>query len=239
MAAGDYSLNVQPLSQPAPVTITPRNIVSGDIVLPGESDRFSFSLTSDQRIYFDSYTADINMHWDLWGPSGHVVNQRSFTASDSVDASQPVLDLAAGDYWLTVDARNDHTGSYSFQLKDLTVATTLTPGVPVTAALVPANETRLYQFTANVEQYYFDSLTTTVGRDVWWRLIDPYENIVFISQLQNDVDTLSLVPGRTYYTSRRRSLFRNRNDQLLIQYSADCIRITTNRIPRKHRQRRH
>src|ERR1041385_5495982 len=139
--------------------------VSGNIAIPGEVDRYSFTLDSDAKFYFDARSGSSSINWSLGGPAGTVVSARSFAGSDGLDLSgDPVLNLVSGDYVLTVDALNDVTGDYSFCLADLANATLITPGTAVTQTLSPANETDFYQFlTSPGDRFSFDALNDVTG----------------------------------------------------------------------------
>ena len=61
-------------------TVAPR--IDGSLDVPGETDRYGFTLNDNVRVVFDSLTNNANMRWSLEGPRGSVVSGRSFTASD-------------------------------------------------------------------------------------------------------------------------------------------------------------
>ena len=99
-------------------------MVNDAIAQTGQQKSYTFNLAGASQLYFDSLTNDGNLTWKLVGPQGTEVSSRSFTASDlSGIASNPVLNLAAGNYTLTVSANADHLGSYSFRLANLASAT--------------------------------------------------------------------------------------------------------------------
>ncbi|MBI4937393.1 MAG: hypothetical protein HY846_04120, partial [Nitrosomonadales bacterium] len=185
-------------------------LVSGAIDVPGETDSYSFNLTQDRQVYLDSLS-DVNFTWSLSGPRGAVVANRSLQGTDSSDMSgNPVMNLVAGEYRVTVDAPADATGAYQFQLVDLTTATTITPGVPTAGSLNPGNETDIYQFSANAgDRFYFDSQQYGTS-DATWRLIDPTGNQIFRTAISSDVDVTALpytgnytlmIEGRRYSTA--------------------------------------
>jgi hypothetical protein len=70
--------------------------VSGTIAVPGEQDRYSFTLNCDAKLYFDSRSGSSSINWSLDGPAGTVVSARSFAASDGIDVGNLVLNLVAG-----------------------------------------------------------------------------------------------------------------------------------------------
>ncbi len=177
--------------------LNPAQTVSGSIDVQGEVDQYGFTLTQNTQIVFDSMTNNSNMNWSLSGPNGAVVGNRNFTNSDSADASaSPLLNLATGDYTLTMDANGDQTGAYSFRLIDVLKAQEIVPGTDVSGTLDSANQTNVYKFNATAgEHYYFNSLNLT-GGNTYWRLIDPNGNNVFgPSYFTSDADITTAVDG--------------------------------------------
>ena len=187
-------------------TLEPRLLLSADVTgmidIPGETDQFKFTLARDTKLYFDSLSADPSISWSLSGPRGTEVSSRSFVYSDSATLSgNPVLDLLAGEYTLTVDGSLDATGPYSFRLLDVEGdATAITPGTVVAGTLNPGNETDAYQFTALAgDQFYFDAQSYSGTYNDYWRLLDPYGGVVFgPSSFPDDVDVLTLNFNGTY-----------------------------------------
>src|SRR5262245_37713872 len=111
--------------------------ILGSIATPGESDRYSITITDPNTVYFDSQTDSGNLRWSLTGP-GQNVADRPLSSTDGISVSNPpILDLVAGEYTLTVDGAADATGSYQFRLLDLGNATGITPGVSVSGTLDP------------------------------------------------------------------------------------------------------
>ena len=177
--------------------LNPAQTVSGSIDVQGELDQYGFTLAQNTRIVFDSLTNNANINWSLSGSKGTEVSNRSFTNSDSADASvAPLLNLAAGDYTLTVDVNSDQTGAYSFRLIDVLKAQEVTPGTVVTGKLDAANQTNVYKFNAaSGEHYYFNGISLS-GGETYWRLIDPNGNNVFgPSYFTSDGDISTPVDG--------------------------------------------
>src|SRR3546814_12217851 len=53
-------------------------LIRGRIEGPGDSIAYSFELTSDMRLFFDSLRNAGNLHWTLEGPHGVEVSSRYF-----------------------------------------------------------------------------------------------------------------------------------------------------------------
>ena len=97
--------------------------------------------------------------------------------------------LVAGDYVLTVHGVN--TGDYSFKIKDIAQAESMTVGSVIEGQLIPENSTKLYKFSAKAgDKYYFDQQDQTPFS---WRLLDPYGRTVDdFSYPNSDVEALPL-----------------------------------------------
>ena len=91
-------------------TLNP-NGVSGRIDEPGQTQSYTFTLTSTTLALLDSFTDNTAMTWTLEGPSGTVVNGRRIDQSDSRDIANPTLRLGPGNYTLTIDGTATRPGS--------------------------------------------------------------------------------------------------------------------------------
>ena len=189
------------------VTNTPLvlgSLVSAGIDVPSERDNYTFTLTQPTQVYFDSLTNDGRIKWRLTGPAGTLVSNRQFTASDGRFAQgSTTLNLVPGDYTLTVSGDSSVIAPYQFRLSDLATATPLTPGTPVTSVRDPANETLLYQFDAAAgDRFFFDLVAGTAIDDPFWKLVDPFGNLLFRREFRftdfADVDVLTLAQPGTY-----------------------------------------
>ncbi|QNN24371.1 LEPR-XLL domain-containing protein [Planctomycetales bacterium ZRK34] len=175
--------------------------VDASISVSGEQDGYTFTLSGDTRVLFDSLTNDPYMRWTLRNASGDLtglVNQRF-----STDVNNNVMELGAGDYELVVFGYGTATGDYSFRLLDLSSASALTVGQPVTLneqTEFLQNKKVLYQFEGSAgDELYFDSQTTNFGG--YWYLLDPYGDQVtnatkYLSSDSPDIFTLDV--GGTY-----------------------------------------
>jgi hypothetical protein len=86
--------------------------VTGRIGMPGETDRYSFTLNQQTVALFDSLTWRSDIRWSLSGPDGVIIDNRRFDDSDSSE-NNPLLSLRPGDYVLTVDGVGEATGYYN------------------------------------------------------------------------------------------------------------------------------
>ena len=155
--------------------------VHGSIDVPGQTNQYTFSLTSATQIYFDSQTPNSsNIDWTLQGPTGTLVSDRSFEYTDANQVNGPVaISVPAGQYTLTVSGQNNVTGAYDFQILDLANSTPITVGQSVAGQLNPADSTQLYQFNATAgDQLFFDSHTLN-AQSTTWRVIGPDGNLIF------------------------------------------------------------
>ncbi len=181
--------------------------ITGSLDVPGQANRYSFTLTQASQFYFDSLTNSSQITWSLTGPAGTVIDHRTFSQDASQLSTSPVLALGAGDYVLTVDASGDATGAYSFRLLDLATATPSSPGTAVTGTLTPGNSTNAYRFSADAgERVYFQ--TQAGGNNLSWRLLDSSGQQVFQSGFGDQNVTLGvggaytlLLEGSPYATT--------------------------------------
>ena len=196
--SGSYSFNLAPITDGLQA-LTVGSPVVGAVSSPGQRQQYTFTLATATRLYFDSLTNNYNLRWSLDGPAGNVVNSRSFTGSDAQSVGNPVLALPAGSYTLTVSASADATGGYQFRLLDFAAATALTPGTPVTVNNFPANSTDLYRFNAAAgDRFSFLYQSSSGIPSAYWRLVDPYNNIIFAQYLTSSAGTNTLTAAGTY-----------------------------------------
>jgi hypothetical protein len=195
IATNAYRFNVQPVSDDdAALALGAR--VDGTIAHTGQIDRYHFTLSQRALVAFDSLsTADFR--WSLSGPRGVLVSDRSLRASDA-NNGKPVLDLAAGDYTLSIDGPGDVVGDYAFRVLDLSAGVPITPGEIVSGQLNPGNETKTYTFDANAGERMFFDFRQWTHTNTLWRLLSPYGDELFFSGIGADVQTLTLPVSGTY-----------------------------------------
>ena len=109
-----------------------------------------------------------------------------------------MLSLPAGAYTLTVSASGQTTGAYSFRLLDLSQATALTPGTPVSGTFSPRQRHRRLPLQRHRRRLrLLRPALRAIGSD-YWRLIDPYGNLLFGTALSTDGGRLTLAATGTY-----------------------------------------
>src|SRR3546814_18791896 len=94
----------------------------------GESGGYSCTLDERTRLVFDSFTQTSGINGTLSGPDGTVGSSRRFDQSDGLGlGANPVLDLSAGNWTLTIDGAGDAAEAYAFRLLDMGEAEELAP----------------------------------------------------------------------------------------------------------------
>lgn len=194
----DYSFNVVPITDVTqPLTLG--SLVSSSLAGPGEQDHYTFDLASTTRVYLDVLTNNNNLNASLAGPYGAIYSGFAFNGLDGTFAgSTPILSLPAGLYSLTIAGAGATAGAYSFRLSDVSTATPLTPGTPVSNTLNPANSSQLYQFTATAGQSFYFAHLSGGGASADWKLVDPFGNMLFQRNLTIDPGRLTLNASGTY-----------------------------------------
>lgn len=170
--------------------------IAGALTIPGEEHRFTFSVAQPTPVIFDSLT-NTTLRWSLEGPIGSIVANRAFNASDASSFDSYAL-LPAGQHTLSVTTAGDVTGGYAFVLRTLASAAPLALNTTVNGALNPANSTLLYQFNAVAgDRVRFERLSQTGVANAWWRLRDPFGDVVWSTWFWNASSNL-LVRSGTY-----------------------------------------
>jgi hypothetical protein len=198
--SGSYAFSVVPEGHVPPPVFTGTPLQLGDVVssnlVANTTNAYVFTLANSARVVLDTQTNSPSLNWTLRGPSGLVVNPRVLNSSDWANNFGP-FDLPSGSYQLRVQGTAN--SPYVFRLLDLAAAAVFTPGTPVTNTLSPASATAAYRFTiGSAGRYFFDAQSSGGLPNAYWRLIDPYDNVVFITSLGSDRGPLSLGSPGTY-----------------------------------------
>ena len=188
------------LDPATPVTIPPGSLPltlgqseSSSLTVAGEQVNYTFTLTDNALISFDSFINSSTIRWSLTGPAGLAANSVAFNS----DSSATPLKLGSGDYVLTVFASpSSVVGNFSFRLLDLGSATALSLDSPTTVSLT--NQTEMFQLSLSAgDEVAFDSLVSG-GVSGNWRLIEPVGNQVFSRSLAFDDSLRSITRDGAY-----------------------------------------
>lgn len=184
--------------QTAPLTIGAQ--ISSTISQPGERDLYSFTLTERTRLVFDLLLYQGELNWSLAGPDGQIVSARRFDQSDGLNfTGNPVLDLAAGAYTLTIDGNRQFTGAYAFRLLDLAAAELLVANQGTTGNLGPqGRETAAYRFEATEGMRFGIDVLNSPNYNHRLRLIDPLGQVVFGPTSMQDSGLMTAAMAGTY-----------------------------------------
>src|SRR3546814_16758540 len=114
---------------------------------------WSSDVCSSDLLLFDALSSNTNLHWTLTGPRGVEVDQRTIAYSDSVDLAsslQPLMDLPAGDYVLTIGGFEAGGGAddYAFRLLDLARAEAAALAAAINASFQPPGQTKVFRLPA-------------------------------------------------------------------------------------------
>ncbi|TAK56497.1 MAG: hypothetical protein EPO25_00385, partial [Gammaproteobacteria bacterium] len=178
-SSGGLRFNLQPVTD-ATQALTVGALTQGTIAHAGQRQQYTFTLAAATRMILDSLTSNWALSWTLTGPRGTEVSARRLAYSDGYSLSgNPLLDLPAGDYMLTVDGEGEAIGDYAFRLSDIATATPIAYDTDISGTLDPANATRLFRFAAAAgDELLFDRLSPA-GGNTYWRLLDPLGQLVF------------------------------------------------------------
>ncbi|MEW6158988.1 MAG: putative Ig domain-containing protein, partial [Verrucomicrobiota bacterium] len=144
--------------------------VSGVITTPAEMDRFTFSGSRGERLYFDALDLDNEgIFYTIQAPSGAIVRQ-DFQGNDSA----PFYLLETGVYTVTLESNSDQTGDYKFDLRNLGNVTTWNLGQATVGRLDPSASTQVYRHEGVAgERLNFESLSSPELSGVSWRFFGP------------------------------------------------------------------
>lgn len=181
-STSSYSFVVLPVTDQAYALTL--NTPTDGTVTAGQNDTYTFTLTDRTLLYLDAVLpiGGEFMKWTLTGPSGVLVNARSFNNGDF--SFDPIV-AGAGDYTLLIDGQGDYAGPYRFAVNDLFGGTPITIGQEVSGEMSPAAETDPYTFEAvEGERYFFDTQVTS--NNDRWRLFGPAGAELFDLNLNTD-----------------------------------------------------
>ena len=197
----DYSFEIiTPDEVTAPMELgsleSPKSVY-GEITEKGERDIYTFDGQVGQRILFDRLFYNSTQYYahsiNIVDPSGQSVWNKSFyNASETT----PLILQESGLYQVYIDSSGENTGTYSFNLLDIDLATAIDLDTKYENTLDPGQETHVYQFEGTESQRLFiDSLNNVSG---YWRVYDSSFKTVGSAALGGDIE-LVLGKSDTYY----------------------------------------
>lgn len=166
-----------------PKTITVAELVSGDIRIPGQSDRYVFVASEGDRLYFDTVTGGITLEWSASSPSG----DRLFSTI-YIDQG-PLIIPEDGTYFLTVSGRGDRLGSYAFWVWDVpnVEAQSVSIGEIIAESIEVPGGTLDYNFEAvQGQKLEFDLLYNEVTQSIRFSIDSPSGSRVLQGTFAND-----------------------------------------------------
>jgi len=149
------------------VTLILGNTNAGTISLPGQEDRFTFTGSIGQRLYYDAFDLDFEpINARLVSPSGVTLWEINHSSSQG-----PFYLTETGTYTLLLDGSGDTAGDYTFRLLDLAGATVINYDATFIGQLAPQSGTMAYLFSGtNGQRLNLQSIAASSG-DAYWRLV--------------------------------------------------------------------
>ena len=168
-------------------------LVTGELLVPGDRQQIVFVLDQRETLYFDSQSSAGELVWTLEGPAGQLVVRRPMVGSDSFDRAQPWLELEPGEYRVVVEGTGDAVGEFQFRWLSLGSATEVQLNTAFEGQLETPNETDLFQFSAIRGQSLLVDIES--ASDPSWalyRVIDPYGHTIHEQRSLTDFDGIPL-----------------------------------------------
>jgi hypothetical protein len=178
---------------------------AGRIETPGALDRYAFTATAGQKVYFDLISgASAGLAWRLEDETGAAVFDGGFIGDAGV-----VTLVRGGSYTLTLGhLQRDFTGPYSFKLWNvpapqdfnLAIGDTVSDGVPAAGAgrIESPGALDRYLFTAAPGQQVFFDLLSGANAGLAWQLSDSNGDEIFDAGFIGDVGPVTLSLGGAY-----------------------------------------
>ena len=169
--------------------------VTGTLDEPGEEDRYTFTGTTGQRLYYDALDYDFDaVNVQLISPSGAI----PFVNGNS-DSDVGLFTLTeTGTYTLLQKGSGDYTNDYSFRLLDLAAGAVITNGVAVTNQLNPQTSTRLYRINGTAGQRIGITNLAASSGNASWSLVRPDNAAMLTDNIQNSLGEVTLPATGTY-----------------------------------------
>ncbi len=192
---GSYSFRILRVTN-STETLTLNQNIQTTVTRPGQQRAYTFTLPTATRVAVDSLQSVSTLRWTLAGVDRVFATTIAFNSSGWL-----MYDLPAGTYTFTVSAAGDDTGTVTFRVVDLAVASAFTIGSTVNLTHTPPAENKVLRFTGPAGQrVYFDVLSQTgfnTYGSAFWILFGPSGQTVFDAST-TDRGPLELPAGGDY-----------------------------------------
>ncbi|MEP1075191.1 putative Ig domain-containing protein [Leptolyngbya sp. PL-A3] len=181
LVSGPSGMTVDPSTglvrwTPPPILSLGETVI-GQLRLPGDTDEFTFSGVSGQRLYLDALQGFNGLQINIYAPSGRQISPVDglFTLTQT------------GNYRIVADGAGATTGRYGFSLID----TALIPEIPfdtlIQGRLGPASEDDVFRFRGHAGQkLYFDQLSNSTN--IRWVLYGTGNQLITQSSFRDDIE---------------------------------------------------
>ncbi len=148
------------------------------IAKPGQKREYVFNLAQPAMVYLDilSNTVD-NLSWSLESSDSRLNSSLLFLFDDQLLGYLP-----AGPQKFIVSSPNDNIGTFSFALRTLDSASTLSIDTPTPITISKTDSTKLFKFDGGALQSVFVSFNVTGETSrVQWKIYDPLGKLLHTS----------------------------------------------------------
>ncbi len=136
----NYKLTLRrPIDNEVPLAFD--TTISGQITVPGQQNRYTFTVDDLARVMFDSLTGGGQITYRIFDSNGNQTVAQSLADNDSF-----YLQYGPGTYTLVIDGNERTTGAYSFRMVDLAKGAQINPNQLVSGTMTPGNALIAYQF---------------------------------------------------------------------------------------------
>jgi hypothetical protein len=193
----DRQYLVEESSSSSPLTMG--NTIDGAIGIAGDQNYYTFTLSEPSKLYIDVLSYESTTNWSIADSNGSLIEGGSLGFSGYV--FQPLLNLEAGSYVLTINLESDLTGAYSIRVLDLADAIPIASNTTIDDTISVSGQVNLYQFQALADNRFNLNIQPLSGDiNTQWRFIGPSggEFYPFSSRLPETGTYTLLVEGYLY-----------------------------------------
>ncbi|WP_422928452.1 beta strand repeat-containing protein [Singulisphaera sp. PoT] len=188
-----YSFGYLPIAETtAPLTLgTP---VNAGVTNPGDQHTYTFTGSVGQQVYFDNISGVLQGYATIIGPRGQVV-WKSTNLSLGADGG-PFTLTDAGTYRVVVDGIVNSTGSFVFDLINLSAKTPITQGAPYSGTLGGGAPAAAYRVSVTAGQRLFFHNTLGNGSTgANWSLYGTAGELLASGSIGDDLELTAATTG--------------------------------------------